>query len=153
MLTATMRGLIAHRLRLGLTMTAIALGVAFLAGTLILTDTIKLAFDQLFGKVSSGVDSVVREKSAYDQSSGVGLSRQPISASVLPSVQGAPGVAVAEGRVTGYALLTDTTGHAVTADGGAPTMGYSLPKDEALRGDVHLRTGHAPTSSDEVAID
>jgi len=153
MLTATLRGLIAHRLRLGLTMTAVALGVAFLAGTLILTDTIKLAFDQLFGKVSSGVDSVVREKSAYDQSVGVALERPPITAAVLPAVQAVPGVAVAEGRVSGYALLTDTHGRAVTAAGGAPTQGYSLPQDQELRGDVHLRTGRAPTSATDVAID
>src|SRR4051794_29497557 len=100
MITATLRGLVSHRLRLALTMAAVALGVAFLAGTLILTDTIKLAFDQLFGKVSSGVDAVVRQESSYDQSAGIDLARQPITASILPAVQAVPGVAVAEGRVS-----------------------------------------------------
>ena len=51
MLTATLRGMLAHKLRLVLTTASIALGVAFLAGTLVLTDTMGLAFDQLFGKV------------------------------------------------------------------------------------------------------
>ena len=36
---------------LALTVASIALGVAFLAGTLVLTDTMHLAFGQLFGKV------------------------------------------------------------------------------------------------------
>ena len=62
MFTATVRGMLAHKLRLVLTTASIALGVAFLAGTLILTDTMKLAFDQLFGKVSSGTDAVVRTR-------------------------------------------------------------------------------------------
>jgi putative ABC transport system permease protein len=60
MWTATLRGMLAHKLRVALTTASIALGVAFLAGTLMLTDTMKLAFTQLFGQVSSGTDAVVR---------------------------------------------------------------------------------------------
>ena len=75
MFAATLRGMLAHKLRLVLTTASIALGVAFLAGTLILTDTMKLAFDQLFGKVSAGTDAVVRQEAAYEQADGVGLSR------------------------------------------------------------------------------
>ena len=95
MFTATVRGMLAHKLRLVLTTASIALGVAFLAGTLILTDTMKLAFDQLFGKVSSGTDAVVRQEAAYDQSSGTTLARAPIAASTLESVRGVDGVAAA----------------------------------------------------------
>jgi putative ABC transport system permease protein len=60
MWTATLRGMLAHKLRVALTTASIALGVAFLAGTLMLTDTMQLAFTQLFGQVSSGTDAVVR---------------------------------------------------------------------------------------------
>jgi putative ABC transport system permease protein len=153
MFTATLRGMLAHKLRLVLTTASIALGVAFLAGTLMLTDTMKLAFDQLFGKVSSGTDAVVRQETAYSQSAGVGVSRAPIDASVLEQVRDVPGVAAAEGAVSGYALLTDTSGAAVLTSGGAPTMGYSMPRDEGLRGDVHLLSGHAPNGPHQVAID
>ena len=65
MLTHTLRGMLAHKLRLVLTTASIALGVAFLAGTLVLTDTMGLAFDQLFSKVSSGTDAVVRSQASY----------------------------------------------------------------------------------------
>lgn len=153
MFTATLRGMLAHKLRLVLTTASIALGVAFLAGTLMLTDTMRLAFDQLFGKVSSGTDAVVRQESAYTQSSGIGVSRAPIDASVLDRVRRVEGVAAAEGAVSGYALLTDTTGKAVLTSGGAPTMGYSMPSDTGLRGDVHVLSGHAPRGPHEVAID
>jgi len=153
MLAATLRGMVAHKLRLVLTTASIALGVAFLAGTLILTDTMKLAFDQLFGKIGSGQDAVVRTEAAFDQSEGVGLSRAPIDSSVLEQVRAVDGVRVAEGSVTGYALLTDTEGEAVLTSGGAPTQGYNLPEDVALRGDVEIRSGHAPTGPSEVVID
>jgi putative ABC transport system permease protein len=153
MFTATLRGMIAHKLRLILTLASIALGVAFLAGTLVLTDTMRLAFDQLFGKVSSGTDAVVRAEAAYTQSEGTGTSRTPIPASILGQVRTVDGVRAAEGSVSGYALLTDNDGKAVLTSGGAPTMGYSLPADTALRGDVKLLTGVAPSGAHQVAID
>jgi putative ABC transport system permease protein len=64
-----------------------------------------------------------------------------------------PGVRAAEGSVSGYALLTDTHGAAVTTNGGAPTNGYSMPADRGLRGDVEVLSGRAPANAHEVAID
>jgi putative ABC transport system permease protein len=153
MFTATVRGMLAHKLRLVLTTASIALGVAFLAGTLILTDTMQLAFDQLFGKVSAGTDAVVRTHASYDQSAGVSLERAPIAAGILDRVRKVDGVRAAEGSVTGYALLTDNNGRAILTKGGAPTQGYSLSADKKLRGEVNIRSGHAPTGPGQVAID
>ena len=153
MLTSTLRGMFAHKLRLVLTMASIALGVAFLAGTLILTSTMGLAFEQLFGKVSAGTDAVVRTEAPYTATEGVGTSRGPIAASVLADVQKVDGVSAAEGSVTGYALLTDNDGKAIITKGGAPTTGYSMPADKGLRGDVELLSGTAPTGPTDVAID
>ena len=79
MFASTLRGMVAHKVRLVLTTASIALGVAFLAGTLILTDTMSLAFDQLFGKLGAGTDAVVRTEAAYKQAEGAGLSRAPIA--------------------------------------------------------------------------
>ena len=97
MFTVNLRSMVAHKLRLLLTTASIALGIAFLAGTLVLTDTMSLAFDQLFGKVSSGTDAVVRTEASYVESSGVGTSRAPISAAVIDDVRNVDGVRVAEG--------------------------------------------------------
>jgi putative ABC transport system permease protein len=153
MFVATLRGMLAHKLRLALTTASIALGVAFLAGTLVLTDTMNLAFTQLFGKVTSGTDAVVRTKASYTQSVGVSTSRSPISSSVLDRVLEVDGVRAAEGSLRGYALLTDNAGKAILTSGGAPTMGYSLPADRALRGDVKLLSGEAPQGPHQVVID
>jgi len=153
MLTAAFRSMVAHKLRLLLTTASIALGVALLAGTLILTNTMGIAFDQLFGKISAGTDAVVRTEAPYTSTEGVGTNRGPISASVLSDVLKVDGVRTAEGTVSGYALLTDNEGHAITTNGGAPTNGYSMPADKELRGDVELLSGHAPHGAHEVAID
>ncbi|HET6668499.1 MAG TPA: FtsX-like permease family protein [Intrasporangium sp.] len=145
--------MIAHKLRLALTTASIALGVAFLAGTLVLTDTMGTAFDQLFGKVSSGTDAVVRAEAPYTASEGTSTSRAPIDASILDDVSQVDGVAAAEGTVSGYALLTDNDGKAILTSGGAPTEGHSMPADEGLRGDVEVLSGSAPDAAGEVAID
>src|SRR4051794_1705462 len=153
MFATTIRQMLAHKLRLVLTTASIALGVAFLAGTLVLTDTMGLAFDQLFSKVSSGTDAVVRAEAPYTASDGVGTSRGPVPASALAAVKKADGVRAAEGAVSGYALLTDNAGKAILTNGGAPSEGYSMPADHKLRGDVELMSGSAPDKADEVAID
>src|SRR3954471_17355351 len=153
MFLATVRGMLAHKLRVVLTTVSITLGVAFLAGTLILTDTMNTAFDRFFGQVSSGTDAVVRHETAYTSASGAGVSRAAIPASVLAQVRRVPGVAVAEGVTSGYALITDTHGKAVLPAGGAPTMGYTMTDDVKLRGRVLLLSGHGPSGDHEVAID
>src|SRR5919107_3030510 len=153
MLTSTLRSMLAHKARLVLTTVSIALGVALLSGTLILTNTMGIAFDMLFGKIGSGTDAVVRTEAPYTQTDGVGTNRGPIAASVLDRVDRVDGVRAAEGSVQGYALLTDTEGKAITTNGGAPTNGYSMPADETLRGDVEILSGHAPSGPHEVAID
>lgn len=153
MLTSTFRSMLAHKVRLVLTTASIALGVALLSGTLILTNTMGIAFDMLFGKIGAGTDAVVRTKAPYTSTEGVGTNRGPIPASVLDKVLGVEGVRAAEGSVTGYALLTGSDGKAITTLGGAPTNGYSMPTDEELRGDVELLSGRAPEGPGEVAID
>jgi putative ABC transport system permease protein len=153
MWTSTFRSMTAHKLRLLLTTASIALGVALVSGTLILTNTMGIAFDQLFGKIAAGTDVVVRTEAPYTTTEGVGTTRGPIPAPVLEDVLQVDGVRTAEGAVSGYALLTDTDGKAITTTGGAPTNGYSMPADRQLAGDIELLSGHAPRGPREVAID
>lgn len=60
MLKTTIKGLLARKLRLFTTSFAVLIGVAFMAGTLVLTDTIDKTFDDLFATVSEGTDAQVR---------------------------------------------------------------------------------------------
>src|SRR6201987_3606821 len=56
----TIKGLLAHKLRLALTALAIVLGVTFIAGTFVLTDTLHNTFDTLFQNIYSKIDFQVR---------------------------------------------------------------------------------------------
>ena len=116
----TVSGLLAHKLRLALTAVAIVLGVTFISGTLVLTDTLHSTFTSLFGHIYQNVDFEVRGKAAFSDSSGIGSVRKAVPESVLSQVRQVPGVSIAEGTVTGYAQFVAPDGKAVTT-GGAPT--------------------------------
>ena len=60
----TIKGLMAKKLRLVLTSIAVVLGVAFMSGTFVLTDTLGSVFDKLFTEATKGVDADVRARSA-----------------------------------------------------------------------------------------
>jgi hypothetical protein len=60
MRAVTWRGLVAHKLRFALTTLAIVLGVAFVAGSLMLTDTIERSFTTVVTETAGGVDVTVR---------------------------------------------------------------------------------------------
>jgi len=59
-LHATLKNLLARRFRLVTTGIAVLLGVAFMAGTLVLGDTVTHTFDNLFSNVFKGTDAEVR---------------------------------------------------------------------------------------------
>jgi putative ABC transport system permease protein len=148
-----LRGILAHKLRLAATATAVLLGVALMSGTLVFTDTVTRTFDDLFGDVYAGTDVVVRGESAFDAPDNLGAQRDRVDASLVSTVAAVPGVAAAEGSVTGYARLVDKSGDAMgNPANGAPTIGYGWPHHDALN-PFHLVAGTAPTAADEVVID
>ena len=151
MLTYSVRSLLAHKLRLALTIAAVTLGVAFVSGSFVLSDTMGKAFDQLFGGLAKGTDVTVRAHSLDADAQAQGQSR-PLDESIVDVVRGVPGVAVAEGSVSGYALILDKRGKAIDP-GGAPTLGGGMHADRDLAGDFSIRTGRAPAGPDEVALD
>jgi len=147
----TLKELLAHRFRLALTALAIMLGVGFVAGTFMFTDTIDLSFDELFAEATSDIDVVVRADTAFIASGpGTTGETQRIPESLLPKVRGVEGVADAQGFVQGYAQLVDEHGEAV-APQGPPTLGVSWIPGELSA--LSLREGRRPEHDGEVAID
>src|SRR5271170_8052307 len=116
----TISGLLAHKLRLALTALAIVLGVTFISGTLVLTDTLHSTFSTLFGHIYQNIDYEVRGKAAFTDS-GNTAGRKAVPESLLAKVESVPGVAAAEGTVSGYAQFVAPDGKAVTT-GGAPSI-------------------------------
>ncbi|MEY2554846.1 MAG: putative transport system permease protein [Ilumatobacteraceae bacterium] len=153
MLKVTLRGLIAHKTRFVSTFLAVFLGVAFLAGTLVLTDTIKTSFNDLFGDVYRGTDAYVRstQKVTGDQTDDL---RKRIDDSLVQTVKNVDGVADAAGDITAdNTQVVGSDGKAIGNPGqGAPTFGGAW-SDNATLNPFHVDDGRAPTADDEVVID
>jgi putative ABC transport system permease protein len=145
----TIKGLLAHKLRLALTALAIVIGVTFIAGTLVLTDTLHSTFDTLFSNIYQNIDFQVR--GVAQLGSGGTATRNPVPESVLSTVRGVPGVEAADGSVAGYAQYVAPDGKAITT-GGAPTLGISFDPNPQLS-QLRLSQGTAPTSSNDVVMD
>lgn len=107
MLALTLRGLTARKLRAALTALAIFFGVAMIAGTLMLTDTINKSFDNIFASANERTDVTVKPAEAVEDSRG---GEPPaFSADLLQRVINVPGVAEAAGSIfdPSIAILDD----------------------------------------------
>jgi putative ABC transport system permease protein len=147
----TIKGILARKVRFLLTGVAVMLGVAFVSGTLVLTATIGHTFDNLFSTIYAHTDAIVREKASLG--SGFEQQRGRIDTRVLDTVKTAPGVAVAEGQIQGFAQIVKADGKALGNPGrGAPTFGFAWSSDPDLS-TFHVVKGHAPQAPDQIVID
>lgn len=146
----TLKGLLGHKLRFMLTGLAVLLGVAFMAGTLVLTDTIQVIFDDLVASVNDGTDAFVRSNEVVD--SAFGEERNRVSADLLPQVRAVQGVAQAEGDLQFYAQVVDAKGEAIGNPGrGAPSFGFIW--NPGRLNAYRLVAGNSPSAAGEVVID
>ncbi|HZJ26359.1 MAG TPA: FtsX-like permease family protein [Acidimicrobiia bacterium] len=157
---ATVRGLFARKVRLALTALAIVLGVAFVSGTYVLTDTLKQSFSQVFAQTAANVDLVVRSAVPFDSDGGgdgvLFGSRARMPDSVVADVRAVPGVAAAEGSLIGSAPLIEADGSETIARGGVPSLGFSWSSLDGAVGPLRIVSDGAsrpPQRDGEVAID
>jgi putative ABC transport system permease protein len=148
MISLVLRGLAQRKLRVLLTAIAIALGVALMAGTYILTDTINGAFAEVFSTSYHNKSVVVTPKETFGRRSGSQAS--PIDEAMIARVRAVPGVAAASGAISSRATLLTTGDHRLTS-GGAPSLVDALqpPRFESFT----AARGHLPSAADEVSID
>src|SRR5512133_592215 len=111
MLRVSLRNLLSNKLRLLLTVAAVTVGVTFVSGTFVLSDTMVKAFDELYSGLTSGTDVVVKSEPAFGADvATTGGQVRPLDERMVTTVRRVPGVAVAEGSVSGFALVLDSTG-------------------------------------------
>jgi putative ABC transport system permease protein len=145
MFKLVLRGFVQRKLRVLLTAIAIALGVALMAGTYILTDTINHAFAEVVDTAYANKAVVVTEKETLG-----GSQVSVLNVATLARVRAVPGVAAASGSISSQAALLTTSGKRLTS-GGAPGRVDALqpPRFEAFT----ATQGHLPRTAEEVAID
>jgi putative ABC transport system permease protein len=148
----TLQTIRARKGRFVLTAVAVVLGVAFMAGTLVLADTINRASDGISATKFAGTDAVVQSRGRVDNGQG-GTTRGTIPSSVVDTVRRVDGVAGADSVVDGSAWLVRRDGKLIDDRSGQATpIGMAWPTTRALN-PLHLVAGHAPTAAGDVVID
>ncbi|KMS70066.1 membrane protein [Streptomyces viridochromogenes] len=149
MLKATLRSFLAHKGRLLLSALAVILSVAFVAGSLIFSDTVSRTFDRLFA--STAADVTVTPKETLDETIPSGQTLT-LPASLADRLAQVDGVAAARAEVDVEGLtVADEDRESVGPTTGAPTIGTAWNPTE--RSPVELTSGHAPEGDAQVLID
>jgi putative ABC transport system permease protein len=147
-LRVALRGLLARKLRTVLTGFAVVLGVAFVAGTFVFTDTIDASFKDLFERAQKGVDVTVEAHKAIKEDFAAAPT---MPAATLARVRALDGVAAAQGEVSADGTLLDRQGKPIVSNG-PPTLLLSGATDSRFQA-LDYPQGHAPAGSGEVAVD
>jgi putative ABC transport system permease protein len=146
---AAFRSVLARKVRLLLTGIAVLLGVSFMAGTYVLTDTMTRAFDDLVDTGYASIDVLVRNENAFTAQTSSLEERESMPESVLSTVEDVPGVQEAVGDVIGYAQIVDPATGKVIGTFGPPTAAASW---STLSG-FTIESGSPPEGDDQVVID
>ncbi|CAN5240644.1 ABC transporter permease [soil metagenome] len=151
MLRLAARNLSARKLRAFSTALAVFFGVAMVAGTLLLTDSVNRSFDSLFANVNEGIDVTVRERTVVEDP----FADAPASgfdASLLADVQAVSGVARAEGVVgDGTITILGDDGERI-GQTGPPHIAVSVTNVDEFD-PTTLVGGDIPANADQVSID
>ncbi|MET7380573.1 ABC transporter permease [Streptomyces sp. NPDC005526] len=148
MFRTALRNVSAHKGRLLMTVLAVMLGVAFVSGTLVFTNTLSDAYRKSSAKGFGQVDVAVRP--AYRESEGDRLGKAPeLTRALLDRSARVPGAASAVGVVGGFTALADKHGELI--GGGFQSQGGNFWGTDDPR--YPLRSGAAPHGRDQVAID
>ena len=147
MLRVSLRGLSAHKFRVILTAISVAVGVALMAGTYILTDTINASYAKLVGAAYSGESVVITPSAPLGDNNSAQIS--PVTTAMLTKVRSVPGVAAADGEIITNATLLSGRGDALGTAGFTYVAGTEPAPFEVLAA-AH---GRLPTGPGEAAID
>jgi len=146
-----LRGILAHKRRLLSTVTAVLLGVAFMAGSLVFTDTMKASLSGAFQDGERSTDVLVRGPVTI--TTGQGTQHAPVPAGLAADLAAVDGVAAVAPRLEGFAQVLGTDGKPVDdLSGGAAPSGAAWAADERLN-PFELVAGRAPRGADEVVVD
>jgi len=142
-----LKSLWARRVRALTTTLAVVIGVAFVAGTYILTDTTFQAFDEIFEDSLAKTDVVITAKQEVRQESGEVPS---FPASVLPKVRRVDGVRVAAGQIFTAGAFFNAKNEKIGNQFAPKFITSVLPG--ALETQTYVE-GHPPRNAHQVVLD
>jgi putative ABC transport system permease protein len=147
-----LKSLWARKARALSTTFAVVIGVAFVAGSYVLTDTIFAAFDEIFSESLKGTSVVVTARNPVEQESG---EVPTIPASLLPEVRRTPGVKLASGAIFTPGGFFDSKGEKIGSKFAPKFISSTLPGplESLTYVDGHRPRGPTEASLDKAAAD
>lgn len=139
MMRVSVRNVAAHKLRLALTVLAVVLGTAFIAGSLMFTTMLERTFDQAVGSRYDGVDAVVRPGEGQSGVELESLSEAPEADAVNAS-----------GTTVVVAARADET--PIQTGQGVSTVRVYYGPGEAVGAAPEIVEGAAPAAVGEAAV-
>ena len=154
MIRAALKSLLGRKVRLLMSTFAIVLGVAFVAGSLIFSDTLSRSFTALFA--STVGDVVVRPEGATAPASGASSHRDRPGVRASTSSSRCAGAARVDGNVSAFGVYVVGTDNKVV--GGSRPAGdrrqlVRRARRPRLAGPRASSTGDEPHGADEVVLD
>ncbi|MFF3546029.1 ABC transporter permease [Streptomyces platensis] len=146
MFTTALRNVLAHKARLLMTVLAVMLGVAFVSGTLVFTETVSQASQAKSRQNLRDVDVSLRAPS------GNGSGLPVIDQKLLDKSARVPGAASATGLISGFTGIADKNG-ALIGDPGSSKGGNYFPGADGKDARYPMRDGAAPHGPHEFALD
>ncbi|MER0028374.1 FtsX-like permease family protein [Corynebacterium sp. KPL4043] len=139
----SVRNVLAHKLRLGLTILAVVLGTAFIAGSFMFTNSLKATFDSAVDNQFRGVDAVVSENDDSDQKLDEGLRKQLLDDDDVKNIN------VADSQTV---VVADENSEAFQTQSGTASLVPYYSADKTVGGASELTEGDEPKAKDEVTI-
>ena len=142
MTRVSLRNIAAHKLRLALTVLAVVLGTAFIAGSLMFTNMLGNTFDSAVSSQFQDVDAVVQ----------TGEGGEPIAPELVETLEEDPQVArVNQGGSTTVVAATEDETAIQTGQGSASTQIYYSP-DKSVSEAPSIVEGHEPGAVGEAIL-
>jgi putative ABC transport system permease protein len=145
--TLAAKSLWARKVRALGTTFAVVIGVAFVAGSFVLTDTIFAAFDEIFTDSLKGTSVVVSAENPVEQENG---EIPTIDASLLPRVKRVAGVRLAAGAIFTQGGFFDSEGEKIGNKFAPKFISSRLP--DGLESLTYV-DGHSPRGPTEASLD
>ncbi|MEV7196764.1 FtsX-like permease family protein [Streptomyces sp. NPDC093510] len=154
MFRTALRNVLTHKARLLMTVLAVMLGVAFVSGTLVFTDTFGNAYKNKSAKSFDHVSVAITSDSTYSgDDSGHGPKQKPeLTDSLLKKADGLPGAGSVLGSVSGFTALADKDGKLVGGEWGTTGANY-FPGKDGKDPRYDFTEGAAPKSAGDIALD
>ncbi len=161
MYRAALKSLLGRKVRLFMSTFAVVLGVAFVAGTLVFTDTLNRSFTSLFASSVGDVVVEPAERVAMPaggpggrSGDGDGLAARSLPGSLVKDLAGLPGVARVDGNVLDTAVfVVDAQGKVLGTVGTALASNWTgAPAGHGIVG-LQVVQGREPAGRDEVVMD